>query len=289
MRRMPTVDEVLREAERELKASDLVEHPHRGKELADAEELLLHATGGRELDPDAEVDTDSLRSFQRLIARRLTGEPPAYITGWTEFRGLKLIVTRGAFIPRQSSEWAADQAIRRLRPRREPVHVDMATGIGPVALSVAHALPRAQVYGADISARALALARRNAAALGLVNATFLKGDLFEALPERLRGQVDVVTVHPPYVGRREMKDLPHEIVGFEPRESLTDESPLGDRILQTVASDSPAWLRPGGWLLVEVSPDRAREVAVRLRRAGFQDVRSTVGGVGVSRVVVGRA
>jgi release factor glutamine methyltransferase len=285
---MPTVEHVLRQAERELKASDLVEHPHRGKELADAEELLLHAMGRVELDADEDVDPETLRTFQRLVARRLTGEPPAYITGWTEFHGLRLAVGRGAFIPRQSSEWMADQAIRRLRPRREPVHVDMATGVGPVALAVAKALSRAQVYGADISAKALAHARRNAAALGLGNATFLKGDLFDALPDRLRGQVDVVTVHPPYVGRRELKDLPHEILGFEPRESLTDESPLGDRILSVVAGESPSWLRHGGWLLVEVSPDRAREVATTLRRSGLSDVRSTKGGISVSRVVVGR-
>jgi release factor glutamine methyltransferase len=212
------------------------------------------------------------------------------VTGSTDFRGLRLVVAPGSFIPRQSSEWMAEQAVRRLRRRREPVHVDLATGIGPVALAVASAVPQARVIGADIAARPIALARRNAALLGLSNATFVQGDLFEALPGDARGAVDVVTVHPPYVGRSHLKDLPHEIRGFEPLESLSDGSPLGTRILRRVAQHAPSWLRPGGWLLVEVSPDRARDVASTLRRAGFAEVRSTKGGVvQVSRVVVGRA
>jgi release factor glutamine methyltransferase len=86
-----------------------------------------------------------------------------------------------------------------------------------------------------------------------------------------------------------MKELPNEIRGFEPRESLTDFSPTGMRLITRTASEAPEWLRPQGWLLIEVSPDRAREVSTVLRRAGFRDVRSTRGGVSdVSRVIVGR-
>jgi release factor glutamine methyltransferase len=123
----------------------------------------------------------------------------------------------------------------------------------------------------------------------LKNVTFVRGDLFEPVPKRLKGSVDVVTIHPPYVGRREMRTLPMEILQFEPEESLTDYSPLGDRIVRRVAQEAPDWLRPGGWLLIEVSPDRSRGIATILRRAGYRDVRSTKGGVEVSRVVVGRA
>jgi release factor glutamine methyltransferase len=197
-------------------------------------------------------------------------------------------VQPGAFIPRQSSEWMAEQAVRRLRRRRDPVHVDLATGIGPVALAVASRVPSAQVVGVDISALPVRLARENARRLGLANARFFRGDLFEPIPPALRGRVDVMSVHPPYVGTRELRLLPREIVEFEPRESLTDGSPLGDRILTTVAAEAPQWLRPGGWLLVEVSSDVSRWVCTVLRRAGFRDVRSTVGGARVGRVVVGR-
>jgi release factor glutamine methyltransferase len=170
----------------------------------------------------------------------------------------------------------------------DPVHVDLATGIGPVALVVAAAIPSAQVIGVDVAARPVAMAKRNAAQLGLRNVKFLRGDLFRPVPRRMMGSVDVVTIHPPYVGRREMRTLPFEILQFEPEESLTDYSPLGDRIVRRVVEEAPTWLRPGGWLLVEVSPDRSRDVATIVRRAGFRDVRSTKGGVEVSRVVVGR-
>ncbi len=288
MHGMPTIGEVLDRAEAALKASDAVEHPHAGKERFDAEELLEWIVGP-EWELDDPVSGQHLRRFDRLLARRLAGEPPAYITGRTTFAGLGLRVRPGAFIPRESSEWMAEQAVRRLRRRREAVLVDVATGIGPVALAVASRLPTALVLGVDISPIPIRLARENARLLGLTNVRFRLGDLFGPVPRGLLGRVDVVTVHPPYVGKRELKELPEEIRRFEPLEALTDHSPLGDRIVGQLAREAPAWLKPGGWLLVEVSPDRSRGVKSVLARAGFQDVRSTKGGVEVSRVVVGRA
>jgi release factor glutamine methyltransferase len=285
---MPTAGELIDAAEKVLKASDAVEHPHAGKERTDAEEILAFVLGTDELDAEEAVSASQTRRFGQLIARRETGEPPAYIIGSIEFYGLQLKITPGAFIPRQSSEWTVDQALRRLRRRPKPIHVDIATGVGPVPLAVATRLSDAEVFGTDIAARALRLARSNAKQLGLSNVSFLQGDLFDPLPKGIRGRIDVISVHPPYVGKRELQTLPDEILKFEPEESLTDYSPLGDRILGRVARESPGWLRPGGWLLVEVSPDRAREVKVHLHRAGFSDVRSTMGGVNVSRVIVGR-
>jgi release factor glutamine methyltransferase len=287
MRGMPTAQEVLRDAERTLKASTAIDHPHSGKERLEAEEMLEFVVG-REPDPDEKVPADQHRRFRGLLARREAGEPLAYLIGRTPFKGLTLQIAPGAFIPRETSEFMAEQAIRRLRGRPRPVLVDVATGIGPVALAVAHALPKATVLGVDVSPKPLVMARRNASLLGLRNARFLRGDLFSPIPRVLAGTVDVVTIHPPYVPRRELRDLPDEIVQFEPRESLTDESPTGLRLLTRVAAEAPGWLRRGGWLLVEVSPDRSREVAAVLRHAGFSDVRSTMGELRFSRVVVGR-
>ena len=287
MRAVSIARRVLRQAEQIFKRSESFDHVHAGKELADAEELLEFVLG-RAPEEDEEISGAAVGRFQRLVRRRAGGEPNAYIIGRTIFHDLTLEVRRGAFIPRQSSEWMADQAIKRLRSRRKPIHVDLATGVGPVALVVAATLPSARVFGVDVAARPVTLARRNAAQLRLGNVTFLRGDLFRPVPRRLLGSVDVVTIHPPYVGRKEMRTLPFEILQFEPEESLTDFSPLGDRIVRRVTAEAPTWLRSGGWLLVEVSPDRSREVATILRRGGFRDVRSTKGGVKVSRVVVGR-
>jgi release factor glutamine methyltransferase len=287
---MPTVDQVLREAVAELKASDAVDH-WPGKERIEAEDLLGFVLGldGDEPDGRAMLAPQELGRFRRLVARRATGEPAAYITGRIGFMGLSLQVGPGAFIPRVSSEHLVVSAHRRLARRPSPVHVDLATGVGPVALVVAARLPRAEVFGVDLSARPVAMARRNAAALRLRNARFLRGDLFAPLPRRLRGRVDVVTIHPPYVGRREVRTLPMEIRGFEPAESLTDRSPRGLGLIDRVTAEAPAWLRPNGWLLVEVSPDRSRAVKSVLQRAGFRDVRSTKGEVAVSRVIAGRS
>jgi release factor glutamine methyltransferase len=284
---MPTAGEVLDEAERELKASDLIDHPHAGKERIDAEELLEFVLDRRPRQRE-EIPPPVLRRFRRLIARRVSGEPVAYITRRAPFHGLTLEVRRGGFIPRESTEFMAVQAIRRLQRRQRPVHIDVATGIGPVALAVASAVPKAKVYGVDIAAAALAQARRNAGLLRLRNVTFLRGDLFAALPKRLKGAVNVITIHPPYVARGEVRELPEEIVRFEPRESITDFSRTGLGLLERVTQEAPHWLSDDGWLLVEVSPDRARSVASLLRGSGFRDIRSTIGPVKFTRVLVGR-
>ena len=279
--------ELLDEAEERLRTSEAVEHPHRGKERMDAEELLSFVLDrpprARERVPAAEA-----RRFRRLVERRAAGAPAAYLTRRVRFKGMWLAVGPGAFIPRESSEFMADQAVRRLARRPDPAHVDVATGIGPVALAVARAIPRARVVGVDVSRTPVLLARRNARTLGLANARFLQGDLFAPLPPALQGGVDVVTAHPPYVPRGEVKDLPGEIRRFEPVESLTDRSPRGMGLVERLAGEAPAWLRPDGWLLIEVSADRAREVATIMRRAGFREVRSTKDRWAITRVVVGR-
>jgi release factor glutamine methyltransferase len=287
MHGMPTIEEVLRDAEGILKRSTAMDHPHAGKERWDARVLLDFVLGGKGDDAD-EVPTSALQRFHTLLARRAAGEPPAYLTGTVEFLGLGLRVGRGAFIPRESSEFMARQAIRRLRGRGRPIHIDLATGVGPVALAVASAVPKARVFGVDLFSRPVALARGNAKRLGLANATFLRGDLFAPLPRSLRGSVDVITLHPPYVPRNEVKNLALEIRAFEPTESLTDDSPDGKGLLSRAAEQAADWLRPGGWLLVEVSPDFSRVTSTVLRRAGLRDVRSTKDRLAISRVVAGR-
>ena len=281
--------ELLEDAVARLEASTSIDHWQKDRELIEAEDLLAHALDVDEFDEDDEVPERVRRRFDAMIARRVSGEPVQLIKGYAEFRGMRLIARSGVFIPRDSSEFLAEQAIRRLRRRRSPIHVDMATGGGPVALAVAHEVPRARSFGSDISKEAVAVARRNAKALGLSNVTFAAGDLFDAVPRRVRGDVDVVTLHPPYVAKDELRELPEEIRRFEPEHVLTDHSADGLGLLGRTTAEARSWLRPDGWLLIEVSPDRARAVATVLRRAGYVDVRSTVdAGFKVTRVVVAR-
>jgi release factor glutamine methyltransferase len=279
---------LLTDAIAELKASPAIDHWQKGRERIEAEDLLAHVMGGEEPRPSEEIPGKRAKEFRALIARRVTGEPIPYIKGCTEFRGLELKVTHGVFVPRDSSEFLAEQAVRRLRKRKVPIHVDLATGLGTIALAVAHEVPKARVYGADLSDAAVRLARKNAKRLG-VDARFAIGDLFDGLPRKLRGHVDVITIHPPYVAAGEIDDLPDEIRAWEPVHTLTDQSDDGMGLVTRTIAEAPAWLRPKGWLLLETDPDRARDVRRAMVRGGFRDVRSTKGGeLKVTRVLVGR-
>jgi release factor glutamine methyltransferase len=280
--------EVLDRAVATLEASPAIDHWQKDREVIEAEDLLMHAMDVDEIDAEADVPPARIRRFDEMIARRATGEPTQFIKGYAEFRGLRLIAKPGVFVPRDSTEFLAEQAVRRLRRRSHAIAVDLATGGGTVALAVVNETRNVEVFGTDVSADAVKIARSNAKRLGL-RATFVTGDLFGGLPSRIRGAVDVITLHPPYVARSELKDLPEEIRRFEPAHTLTDRSIDGLGLVERTAAESGEWLRRGGWLLIEISPDRARAVATRMRRNGFVDVRSTMGGeLKVTRVVVGR-
>lgn len=281
------VREILDEAIAVLKASTAIDHWQRGRERIEAEDLLWHVLG-EEPDPRDEVTPSERRRFERLVRRRATGEPIALIKGYTEFRGLELSVKPGVFVPRDASEFLAEQAMRRLRGRGRPVHVDLATGAGTIALAVAKEVRGARVTGTDISDVAVRLARKNAERLR-IRARFVRGDLFAGLPNDLAGRVDVITLHPPYVPSIELKDLPEEIREWEPAHTLTDRSRDGLSLITRAAREAPSWLSPNGWLLLEVSTDRVKDVKPVLQRAGFRDVRSTKGGVlPITRVIVAR-
>jgi release factor glutamine methyltransferase len=278
---------LIRNGTARLKDSPAIDHWQKGREKIEAEILLIDLMG-EEPDPDDKISASKQRRYEEWIERRFTGEPVAHITGVTDFRGLDLIVKPGVFVPRDSSEWLAEQAIRRLRKRRKPVHVDLASGMGTIALAVASEVPKAEVFGAELSREGVKLARRNARELGL-KATFAAGDLFEPVPKKLRGRVDVITIHPPYVAKNELKDLPDEIKDWEPAHTLTDRSVDGLGLVRRTVEEAPAWLKPNGWVLMETDPDRARDVRKVMSEGGFRDVRSTKGGpVPITRVIVGK-
>jgi release factor glutamine methyltransferase len=285
-----TVGELLDDAETRIRKSPNVDLWRAWVARVDAEELMA-ATLGREVDGDGldeRVDRAAQARFEKMLARRVAGEPIVLIRGHMEFAGLKLVVRPGVFTPRSSSELLAAEALRRLRPRRRPVAVDVACGAGAVALAVASKLPRARVVGLDISAEAVALGRHNARLLGLRNVTFAAGDLLAPLRARDQGGVDVFTIHPPYVARRLVKTLSREIRDYEPAHSLTDRSIDGLGLVRRLAREGQDWLRPGGWVLVEVSSDLVRGVRGVMLAAGYVEVKSHRDSVGATRVVAAR-
>jgi release factor glutamine methyltransferase len=257
-----------------------------GDERLQAEELLEFATGGyREHDL---IDPVVQKKFAALLDRRATGEPVAYIRGFEDFRGMRLAVKPGAFIPRQSTEFLAEQGIRRLRGRNDPIAADLATGIGAVAIAIGREVPDARVYATDISASALRLARANARTQDCRNVRFLAGSMFDPLPSRLRGSIDVIASHPPYISSDELPDMPKELLQFEPVDSLTDASADGLGLSRVLVAGARTWLRRGGWLCIEIGPDLARRVRSMLVRAGYSEVKSTRGRSDQTRVIVGK-
>jgi release factor glutamine methyltransferase len=278
---------VVREATQMLKASPAIDHWQKGRERIEAEELLEHLMGEMR-EPDDDVPGSVRREFMSLIVRRSAGEPVPLIKGYTDFLGLDLLAEPGVFVPRDSSEFLAIQAIRRLKGRDTPVHVDLATGGGTIALAVKSRVRKARVYGTDVAADAVELANKNAAHLGL-KATFVQGDMFGGLPRSIRGTTDVITLHPPYVPVGEIDDLPDEVREWEPVHTLTDGSVDGMGLVQRASKEGPDWLRKDGWLLIEVDPEAASHVKRVMTKAGFRGVKSTEGGeLKVTRVVVGR-
>lgn len=286
---MRTIGELIDKAEDTIRASKAVDLYRPSDARVNAEELMeavLKRTITQK-DLDDLVPEAKRAQFEKWVARRASGEPAAMITGKTDFMGLELLVPKDVFVPRNSSELLAQKAIARLRSRPRPVAVDVATGTGPVALAIAHRLRNAKVIGLDISGRPLTVARRNAARLGIQNVAFAKSNLLSGLDSRLRRKVDVLTSHPPYVARGDLHELPDEIRKFEPIESLTDESDDGLGLVRLIASQATGWLRPGGCVMIEVSPNLSRTVRGILMRAGFQKVKSLRDSLGATRVISG--
>jgi release factor glutamine methyltransferase len=284
---LATIGELLDQGDRDIRAS-----PHVGLwrpwvARVDAEELMHAALGTSVYDPATELDAPRRRRYQRMLARRVAGEPIALIRGTMEFAGLELKVRPGVFTPRSSSELLASEAVRRIRGRRNPVAVDVACGAGAVALTIAKQVPRAEVVGVDIEPAAVTLGRQNARLLELTNVRFAAGDMLAPLKGALRGRVDVFTIHPPYVARNLVRTLPREIRDYEPAQSLTDRSVDGLGLVRRLAAQAPDWLRGGGWVMVEVSPDLARRVRSILTSQGYQSVASHRDKVGATRVVAG--
>lgn len=265
-----TVSELIRLGERVLSDSTHIFEDH--DNLSEAEELMEFCLDIESPDDDV-VPTRRIRErYLSLVARRAGGEPFPLLVGRIEFYGLDLKVWPGEFIPRPSSELTVERAVKKLRGRKAPVVVDVCTGVGPIALAIAYDLERAEVWGSDISGRSLEHGRTNARRLGIENVRFRRGDMYGALPKRLQGTVDLITGHVPYVPPDEIDDLPAEVREYEPLHTLTDESDDGLNLMRHAVAGAPSWLRPGGWLLLEMSEDLTGKVTKMCKRAGLIDV-----------------
>jgi release factor glutamine methyltransferase len=234
--------------------------------------------------PDAEADalfaasSEGIGPLEDLLARRLSGEPLAWITGWVDFCGVRVHVAPGVFVPRPHTQAMARRAVTLLPPNG--VAVDICTGSGAVAVVLGSTHPSATVVATDIDPIAVACARRNG-----VDA--LEGDLDEPLSPSMHGRVDVMTAVVPYVPTEELPFLPRDVVANEPAHAL-DGGPGGTSMLLRVAEAAPRWLRPGGSVLLELGGDQFDEGATALAEIGFGEIRAHRDGDGQDRAIEAR-
>lgn len=225
---------------------------------------------------DEPVTTRGLAFFETMVARRSAGEPLQYVVGSWGFRTLDLLVDRRVLIPRPETETVVEAALGELARlgRERPVVVDLGTGSGAIALSLAVEAGSVEVWATDSSDDALAVARANLAGVGGRAATsvrLVRGDWFAALPDELRRRVDLVVSNPPYVAEAEVADLPPEVADYEPRAALV-AGPSGLEQVATVVAAAPEWLARPGALVVELAPHQAGPASELARAAGFTDV-----------------
>ncbi len=255
-----------------LRASAAAQGPGATPEL-DAELILMHVFGiGRarlRSHPEAPAgDYAEYTRYIELLGRRATGEPLAYIIGRKDFWSLQLMVTPAVLVPRPETELLVERALA-LRPQDSGRIVDLGTGSGAIALSLASERPNWQITATDASAEALAVARANAASLDLSRVEFLIGNWFEPLAGRT---FDLILSNPPYVAADDPA-MREPALRHEPQHALTP-GPDAMASLRAIVEAAPDYLERDGWILVEHGTDQAAAVAHALVARGFRYVRS---------------
>jgi release factor glutamine methyltransferase len=237
--------------------------------------------------PDS-LDDGSSRSYEGAIRRRAAREPLQYITGKQEFWGLPFAVTPSVLIPRPETELIVEETLRRASDKAAPLIVDLCTGSGCIAVSLAKELPGARVFATDRSSAALEVARENARQNGVGGRIrFLHGDLFDAIGELdISGQIDVIASNPPYVRDGERRGLQPEVRDFEPELALF-AGPEGTEIEERIISGAARYLRTGGSLIMEMGIGQADALSKIIAENGNYHAPEVLKDLaGIERVIV---
>ena len=262
---------------------------------AEARWLVEEVAGDRWPAITGPVTERARNRLEALLSRRESGEPVQYVIGRWGFRTLDLMVDHRVLIPRPETEQVTEVALAeldrlasvgwegsptRLRTGRTDrstdrrIAVDLGTGSGAIALALVAERTDVEVWATDVSPLALEVATANLSGLGGRAATRVRlahGTWWSALPDELRGRVDLVISNPPYISSAEMPELDAQVVGWEPRAAL-EAGPTGMEAVTEILNGAPAWLRPGGSAVVEIAPHQAAAAAEVAREAGFTAV-----------------
>ncbi len=249
----------------------------------DAWYLLEYASGCRRSHflacPGEKLETDREQVFLEAVRERARRVPLQYITGEQEFMGISFLVSDQVLIPRQDTEILAERVLKYLRPGMR--FLDLCTGSGCILLSLLKNCPGTEGVGADISAEALEVARKNRERLSL-SAGLVQSDLFS----ELRGKFDVIVSNPPYIRRGEIPSLMEEVRGHEPWLAL-DGHEDGLFFYRRIAGECRPYLKEGGRLYLEIGWDQGTGVSGLLKDQGFTEIQVVKDLAGLDRVVIG--
>lgn len=248
--------------------------------------LLAHSLGRNtawlEAHHDATLDAATAARFSLLVQRRAAGEPVAYLTGRREFYGRDFAVTPDVLIPRPETELLVECAKSKLGAGETAHVLDLGTGSGCLAITLALELPMTQVTAIDVSPAALTIARANAERLS-ARVAFIESDWFAALPPQT---FDLIVANPPYVAADDAH-LRQGDLRFEPKAALTDGAD-GLTAIRRIVATAPRWLAQGGWLFFEHGWDQAAIARDLLQSAGFESIEQHRDLSGIVRVSGGR-
>ena len=224
---------------------------------------------------------------RNAAVRRINGEPLQYIIGNVDFMGLSISVGSGVLIPRPETELLVEEAVKRIqdkwigeRGKTALSLLDLCTGSGCIAISLAKRFPEAVVVGADLSLAALIYAQRNATENSIGNIRFLEGDLFDPVAGRL---FHCITANPPYVRTEEIQELQREVREHEPLNAL-DGGIDGLDYYRHILSESPKYLERDGLLIMELGYDQADAVSGLAHDSGFRNIECIPDYAGIRRI-----
>jgi release factor glutamine methyltransferase len=276
----PTVRDALRDASSALaEIGAAAEARHLVAGVLGTTAGRLHPGGDAPLDPDAAI------ALALALARRLAGEPLAYVLGSAEFREITLAVDPRVLIPRPETEYLVD-VVAGLPVASDARVLEVGVGSGAIALSLLHEGHFARVVGTDVSPAALEVARLNASALGLLARLELRPGRTYA-PVAAGERFDLIVSNPPYVADSERAALPSEVREHEPAEALFAADGMG--VIRALIRGAPPILASGGWLALEIGASQREDVLRVLREAGLEDARVLTDLAGRDRVAVARA
>ncbi len=279
---MKTISVTLKLAIQQLRAAGVP------NDLLDAQTLLAAALGKDRtyliINFSEQLTSEALEKYQALIDRRATGEPLQYITGRQEFFGLEFMVTPDVLIPRPETELLVEETLRLAQGINQPLIIDVGTGSGCIAISLARELEGAKVIATDISAGALRVARGNAQKHELQNeVAFIEGDLFSGIEAGTKA--DLIVSNPPYIAAAEIPALQREVRDWEPKTALTD---FGDGLefYRRLLLEAPAYLKSGGHFICEMGYDQSEKIQALVDRKIWNAPTILLDLQGIERVMV---